>query len=122
MTIRVQHWLLSCFVLLAVSCGPQHEAETVVRDFMEENIKDDISLQIIDFGKIDSTRHINDSIIRALRDTTTQSGLYRKDINYSDAGNGGNLLIIRVKYKVNGTEQNSTFYLDDSSYEVVAIK
>ena len=42
-------------VLLLTSCGQQHEAEALVEDFMDKNMKDEVSINARRFTDIDST-------------------------------------------------------------------
>ena len=95
-------------MLLLTSCGQQHQAESVVEDVMNEHLKETADLQITSFGKIDSTRHINDSIIISLREATKRSSVYKDDIEYATAGNDSKLIIVRVTYTINGTKHQYT--------------
>ena len=60
------YFAMSALLLLA-SCGQQHKAESVVEEFMDKNLRNPDKLQITEFTDMDSTRHINDSTIQALR-------------------------------------------------------
>jgi len=43
-----------CMVmLLSVSCGQQHDAEHIVKEFMKENMKDAAAMSSLDFDRMD---------------------------------------------------------------------
>lgn len=72
-----------CMVmLLSVSCGQQHDAEHIVKEFMKENMKDAAAMSSLDFDRMDSTRLINDSIITSIRAHAGESGIYKTEISY----------------------------------------
>lgn len=109
--------------LLSVSCGKQHNVESVVEDFMEANISDASSLSDIEFNDIDSTRYLNDSIVNAMRSAVkTAATQYRHDIVYPSGGVGDCLVMVRVAYKLGEKRYNDTFYLNTQLTDVVAFK
>ena len=120
--MKKRHYIIISAMLLLTSCGQQHQAEYEVEDFMNEHLKETADLQITSFGKIDSTRHINDSIIISLREATKRSSVYKDDIEYATAGNDSKLIIVRVTYTINGTKHKDTYYLDEKLAHVIAIK
>lgn len=113
---------LFCAVMMFSACGQQHDAEVLVKDFMNENLKNPTALTNVDFAKLDSTARLNDSIINVLRSLTGQSGRYRDDIRYSDKKQEKPLKILRVQYKIDTTECSDTYYLSRDITEVIAIK
>lgn len=120
--MKIKHFLLLIHILLYVSCGPQQQAESVIEDFMMTNLKDATTLNIIEYGKLDSTRYLNDSIIDRLCKTAKESALYKDNIHFSDKKNGNKLMILRVKYQVNGKEHHATYYLSEDFTKVIALK
>lgn len=113
----------SVAALLFAACGRQHAAESLVKDFMNENLQD-VSFSDMDFGKIDSTKRINDSIISKMRSAASQSGRYKRDIAYPavSVGNGNTLIMLRVVYKLDNDTCSDTYYLDKELTRVIAFK
>ena len=54
-------------VLLLTSCGQQHEAEALVEDFMDKNMKDEVSINARRFTDIDSTFLLTNDVIQKMR-------------------------------------------------------
>lgn len=113
---------LFCAVMMFSACRQQHDAEVLVKDFMNENLKNPTALTNVDFAKLDSTARLNDSIINVLRSLAGQSGRYRDGIRYSDKKQEKPLKILRVQYKIDTTECSDTYYLSRDITEVIAIK
>lgn len=109
-------------MLLLASCGQQHDAEQLVKEFMKENMKDASLVSSVDFDKMDSTRLINDSIITRMRAMTNMSDRYKTDIKYHDVKTNKKLFILRARYNVNEEEWCDTYYLDADLTRVVALK
>ena len=114
-----------CMVmLLSVSCGQQHDAEHIVKEFMKENMKDAAAMSSLDFDRMDSTRLINDSIITSIRAHAGESGIYKTEISYGNgkSGKGKKLFILRARYRVDDVDWCDTYYLDADLKRVVAFK
>lgn len=110
-------------VLLSVSCGKQHDAENLVEDFMENNITEASSITDMDFNDIDSTTHINDSIVTVMRTwAKTNAKQYRQDIDYPSTKAGSCLIMVRVTYKIKEKQYQDTYYLDQRLTNIVAFK
>ena len=120
--MKIRHILLSSAMLLLASCGQQHKAESVVEDFMENNLKDASTLQIVEYSDIDSTRYLNDSIINKLRNTAKNSSMYAGRTEFAQRNKNEKLIIIRVRYKINGQDFHDTFYLNKEMTGVIALK
>ena len=120
--MKIRHILLSSAMLLLASCGQQHKAESVVEDFMENNLKDASALQIVEYSDIDSTRYLNDSIINKLRNTAKNSPMYAGRTEFAQRNKDEKLIIIRVRYKINGQDFHDTFYLNKEMTGVIALK
>ncbi len=100
-------------LLLFVSCGQQQRAQSLVKDFVETHIADDVSY--LEFSSVDSTHVLNDSLIQAMR---RRAG---GNIHYLDSHDRV-LKFIRVSYLVGNDSCVSTFYLDAAMTGVVAYK
>lgn len=109
-------------LLLAVSCGRQHDAESLVKDFMQENMHNYSAISAVNFKKMDSTRYLKDSIITKIRKTAETAALYKKGIKYNDNTPGKKLIVLRVEYKVDDNEHSDTYYLNDELTHIVAFK
>ena len=120
--MKIRHILLSSAMLLLASCGQQHKAESVVEDFMENNLKDASAMQIVEYSDIDSTRYLNDSIINKLRNTAKNSPMYAGRTEFAQRNKDEKLIIIRVRYKINGQDFHDTFYLNKEMTGVIALK
>lgn len=114
-------FLALAVVLLFASCGQQHEAESLVKDFLHENLIDASNLADVDFKDIDSTRYLNDSLIanlrRSVRDNAVQ---YKKDIQYGNTPSGTMLMRLRVTYKVGEKNYVDTYYINKEIGRIVA--
>ena len=52
-------------MLLLTACGQQHQAKSLVKDFVEEHAIEE--LHITDFSDLDSTKVISDSVFLAMQ-------------------------------------------------------
>lgn len=109
-------------LLLFVSCGPQAEAEELVEQFMEQNMKPELSPSSVHFTDIDSTHAVTDSIIISLRQQARQAVRYQPAIKYAPDEPFKKLIITRVKYELDDKECSDTYYLDMALTHVVAFK
>lgn len=121
--MKLKKYALGLIVLLFAACGQQYDAESLVKDFMDEYLKDVGSLSSIDFERIDSTTRINDSIINNMKQFTAKSGRYKQDLKFSPKSDSENtLIILRVEYKQNNEIYSDTYYLNKELTKVIAIK
>lgn len=120
--MKLRKYILSASVLLLTACGQQHDAKVLVKNFMKENLKDATSLSSVNFGKLDSTKRINDSIITKMRAFTKESERYKNNIMYSAEPAGNTLMMLRVEYILNKDSCSDTYYLDKELTRVVALK
>lgn len=110
-------------VLLLTSCGQQHEAEALVEDFMDKNMKDEVSINARRFTDIDSTFLLTNDVIQKMRNKAADGGQrYKKDIKYADGNPTRKLFITRVKYYVDTLECSDTYYLNADLTHIVAFK
>ena len=105
--------IIGVALLLFASCGQQHEAQSVVKDFVEQNISSSVSY--VDFADLDSTRAIGDSLIQVLRSRGAKGASYQQP-------DGHTLMLIRAKYVKDHDTLSSTFYLNPALTGVVAYK
>ena len=105
--------LIGMAVLLFASCGQQHEAKSVVKVFMSEQLHKDVSY--LDFTDVDSTHFFTDSLVQALRQRAPQGIQYQQ-------WNDRILLHIRAQYLEGNDTCSATFYLDRNATGVVAFK
>ena len=99
--------------LLLAACGQQQRAKSVVKDFVAQQLQQDVSY--LDFSDVDSTRAISDSLIDVLRQRAGQNVQYQ-------SRTGHTLLYIRAKYLLDKDTLSTTFYLDPQLTGVVAFK
>lgn len=110
-------------VLLLTSCGQQHEAEALVEDFMDKNMKDEVSINARHFTDIDSTFLLTNDVIQKMRNKVADGGQrYKKGIKYADGNTTRKLFITRVKYYVDTLECSDTYYLNADLTHIVAFK
>ncbi|MBO5185662.1 MAG: hypothetical protein J6B91_01235 [Prevotella sp.] len=118
----IYHVLMTVVLLSAFSCGQQHKAESIVKDFMEVNMLNGKKPTDIVFHDIDSTRYITDSLVYVMRDILKQSDRYKKDIAYVPGNIERNLKVIRVEYKSNGKNCSDSYYMDNDITRVISLK
>ncbi len=109
-------------ILLFASCGPQYDAEDLVENFMEQNMREEMKPSAIRFTDIDSTTFVNDSVIISLRHQARRAQRYRPDVKYAPDQPFKKLIVTRVTYRVEDQEYNDTYYLDMDLTRVVAYK
>ena len=114
-------------VLALTSCGDQHKAQSLVKDFLNENLEErDCSYER--FSRLTPTAMIDMNGVKDMRQLMSQMPYMKKNINYQDASAiSDTLLYIRATYKLTdktGKEQEltQTFYMDKALTRVVAFK
>ena len=118
----IKHIIICAAIALPfASCGRQHSAEQTVKGFMEANLKSPASLDHLHFEGMDSTRHITDSAVNALRQSAkTMAKQYKANISYDTDKASASTVFVRVSYKNNGKQYADTYYLDSELSAVVA--
>ena len=58
--------IIGISALLFASCGRQHKAESLAKDFVAENMENPSAISGKDFADIGTTRHLNDSLITVI--------------------------------------------------------
>lgn len=81
---RLIYIIIGVAPLLFASCGPQSEAEDLVEEFMEQNMREGLKPSSVHFTDIDSTHAMTDSIVVNLRQLARQAKRYRPDLKYAD--------------------------------------
>lgn len=114
-------------VLALTSCSDQHKAQSLVKDFLNENLEErDCSYER--FSRLTPTAMIDMNGVKDMRQHMSQMPYMKKNINYQDASAiSDTLLYIRATYKLTdktGKEQEltQTFYMDKALTRVVAFK
>lgn len=114
-------------VLALTSCGDQHKAQSLVKDFLNENLEErDCTYER--FSRLTPTAMIDMNGVKDMRQHMSQMPYMKKNINYQDASAiSDTLLYIRATYKLTdktGKEQEltQTFYMDKALTRVVAFK
>lgn len=116
----IKTFVICLTTLVALSCGNQHKAESVVKDFLDANMMSaDYS---ISFNGIDSTRNLTDSMINVMKINAKNNSLFKKNIAYGT--NKGKKPYILTKTRIyNGKDTVPyTFYLDKTMQNVIAFK
>ena len=119
---RLIYIIIGVAPLLFASCGPQAEAEDLVEQFMEQNMREGLKPSSVHFTDIDSTHAMTDSIVVNLRQLARQAKRYRPDLKYAPDEPFKKLMVTRVKYELDDQEVSDTYYLDMALTRVVAFK
>ena len=115
--------IMGIIVLLPVACGQQHQAKSVIQDFVEQFANEPSAYSSITIVKFDSTRVLSDSVIEKMRANADTVQRYdTKRIKYADGPKEGKLFVARIKYSINGDDYSETYYLDDQLTHVIAFK
>ena len=118
MNIKIKSVVLLTALAALCGCGPQHKAENTVEDFLENNMKTDG--YTVMFTKLDSTRHVSDSAIHAMRAKAEKSVNFNKGIKYGQTGK--QYQYIKTKICIGKDTLDRTFYLQPDLTAVVAFK
>lgn len=119
---RLIYIIIGVAPLLFASCGPQADAEELVEQFMEQNMREGLKPSSVHFTDIDSTHAMTDSIVVSLRQLARQARRYRSDLKYAPDEPFKKLMVTRVKYELDDQEVSDTYYLDMALTRVVAFK
>ena len=113
-------------VLLFTSCGEQHKAQSLVKDFLNKNLIDnDCSFER--FSKLTPTAMINAERLAAMRKDIETLPIVKKGIQYGSNDLPDTLLYIRATYKLTGKDGEKekftqTFYMDKGITHIIAFK
>lgn len=113
-------------VLMFTSCGDQHKAQSLVKDFLDENLVDqDCSYER--FTRLTPTAMINFEQMKAMRQNVSKLPYVKNNIDYNDTAYPDTLLYLRATYKLTDNqgkkqEVTQTFYLDKGLTRVIGFK
>ena len=124
---RIFSILCLAVVLVLTSCGDQHKAQSLVKDFLNENLKNN-DCSFDRFTNISRTAMIDTKKVEELRNEAKKLPYVSSDIHYAGAGTvTDTLLYIRAYYTLTDKEGKDqkltqTFYFDKALTQVVAFK
>ena len=113
-------------VLMFTSCGDQHKAQSLVKDFLDKNLVDqDCSYER--FSRLTPTAMISFDQMKVMRQNVSKLPYVKKNIDYNDATYPDTLLYLRATYKLTNhqgekQEVTQTFYLDKGLTRVIGFK
>ncbi len=119
-------FLIVGLVLALTSCGDQHKAQSLVKDFLDENLEEsDCSYDR--FSKLTPTAMIDFNRVKSMRQEMSKLPYVKKDINYNDGTFPDTLMYLRATYELTSHDGNKqkvtqTFYLDKALTRVIAFK
>ena len=120
--MRRLYIIIGIGALLFASCGQQHQAKEVIQEFVDQHAADPSARSSISIVKFDSTKVLNDSIIRLMRTNADTIQRYQKAIKYAETGTGQKLYVARITYSIDDVKYSDTYYLNDQLTHVVAFK
>lgn len=118
--------MVSGLVLMFTSCGDQHKAQSLVKDFLDENLVDqDCSYER--FSRLTPTAMISFDQMKVMRQNVSKLPYVKKNIDYNDAAYPDTLLYLTATYKLTNhqgekQEVTQTFYLDKCLTRVIGFK
>lgn len=113
--------LLSATMLI-IGCGKQRSAHDLVESFLDSCLVDN-NISELTFSSLDSTRHINDSVITAIRSDISKTNAFKKNVKYGKHNTSQSLHYITATYKKsNGEKAKQTFYIDKEHTSVICVK
>lgn len=114
------------FLLLFTSCGEQHKAQSLVKDFLKENLTNqDYSFER--FENIARTAMIDAKKVEQLRKDAKKLPCVSSNIQYQKGNLPDTLLYVRATYTLTGKDGKDqkltqTFYMDKELTRVIAFK
>ena len=114
--------IIGIALLLFASCGQQHQAKEVIKEFINLHAVNPLAHSSISIAKFDSTKVLNDSVINLMRTNADTIQRYQKSIKYAEGNIGKKLYVARITYSINDIEYSDTYYLDELLTRVVAFK
>lgn len=81
---KMMFFMVSGLVLMFTSCGDQHKAQSLVKDFLNENlVEQDCSYER--FSRLTPTAMISFDQMKVMRQNVSKLPYVKKNINYNDA-------------------------------------
>lgn len=112
--------LIVSAVVMTVSCSEQDKAEGIVKDFLNESLRDNSFTAT--FSGIDSTRNVADSMITKMRTAAANNALYKKGLKFTDRKFYDKYVYTRVTLIKGKDTVVQTYYLNPELTSVVAFK
>lgn len=114
-------------MLVFTSCGDQHKAQSLVKDFLQDNLKEGNDCSFERFSQLTPTAMIGLEQVKTMRKDMDRLPYIKSGINYQDGSLPDTLLYIRATYKLQGNtdkeeELTQTFYMDKGLTRVIAFK
>lgn len=108
-------------LVLLTACSERQKARTTVKAWLKENVA--TTDYHVDLFALDSTRHVGDSTVNALRQRADSLAIYNKGVTFGGGpGADGKLFYMRGQI-ITGTDTlTQTFYLSPDLKHVVAVK
>ena len=102
--------------LVLTSCGDQHKAQSLVKDFLNERFSQLTPTAMIDFNRV-----------KSMRQEMNQLPYMKKNIDYNDGTFPDTLMYLRATYQLTThdgkkEELTQTFYLDKALTRIIAFK
>ena len=120
----MRYFVITAFLAVMIcSCTNTNKAQRLVNKFMKDNMTDTVRLTNVTFSKLDSTRRVNDSTLKAMLAETNRIPLYKKNITFNQKATYP-LMFISVTYNTqnDSTVRQQTFYIDKEFQGIVAMK
>ena len=113
--------------LLLASCGPKQQAKDTVKAFVKASIGSvgegsPLAYSFKDFGHLDSTRYVTDSIIGVMQANAKRDSHFQSAPAYGQRKPKEQLKYITAKMSVDHQDTTYTFYLTNDLTQVVAFK
>jgi PBP1b-binding outer membrane lipoprotein LpoB len=114
--------LLFSSAILLMGCGEEHQAQRLVKGFLDNNLKNN-DISEVEYSNIDSTFFITDSMIRVMRNSTSNDVEFKKKMSYSPGKINRKKMFLSVRFNtIKGDKKKYTFYLNDSCTEIICLK
>jgi len=107
-------------VISLAGCGKQWKAEELVEQFIEQNAQNPEKINRLSYGRLDSTRHISDSLLLSMQ--AKDHAQFKAGIGYEAKTSGRILYLLRMKYEYEGDTLSNTFYMDEHIQQIVGFK
>lgn len=123
---KINTILFLCLVLLTVSCGEQHKAESLVKDFIKENTVGE-SYDFDKFSKISTTAMITKERVQQMHKEMENLPFVKKNVRYDKGILPDTLLYIKANYRLKNEkgdeeEYTQTFYMDKEISRIISFK
>lgn len=113
---------LVCATMLLTGCGNERKADELVESFLDSCLVDN-AIKDLTFSALDSTTHLNDSVIASLRANIGKSAVFKKNLKYGERDKQRPLHFITATYYTSsGKKVKQTFYVDEHHTAVVCVK